>query len=195
MKSLNYLLALGAFVAFAFTTPAERAEYSIDVSTTNIVWTGAKVGGEHTGTISVKEGGFTFEDDQLTGGTFVIDMNTITNTDLEGEYSDKLVGHLKSDDFFGVATYPTSKVVIKSVVPQGPGKYKVVADLTIKAITKEIKFPATVEISNGTVTAQADITVDRSEFDVRYGSGSFFDDLGDKVIYDDFNLAVTAVAK
>ncbi|MEQ9299096.1 MAG: YceI family protein [Cyclobacteriaceae bacterium] len=195
MKTLNYLLALSAFAAFAFTTPAENAEYTIDANQTTIVWTGAKVGGEHTGTISVKEGGFTFEDDQLTGGTFVIDMNTITNTDLEGEYNGKLVGHLKSDDFFGVATYPTSKVVIKSVVAQGPGKYKVVADLTIKETTKEIKFPATVEVNNGTVTAKADITIDRSEYDVRYGSGSFFDGLGDKVIYDDFSLAVTAVAK
>lgn len=195
MKTFSYLLALSAFAAFAFTTPAENAEYTIDANQTTIVWTGAKVGGEHTGTISVKEGGFTFEDDQLTGGTFVIDMNTITNTDLEGEYNGKLVGHLKSDDFFGVATYPTSKVVIKSVVAQGPGKYKVVADLTIKETTKEIKFPATVEVIDGTVTAKADITIDRSEYDVRYGSGSFFDGLGDKVIYDDFSLAVTAVAK
>ena len=184
-----------AFGAFAFTTPAEKAEYAIDVATTTIVWKGAKVGGEHTGNISVKEGGFTFEDGQLTGGSFVIDMNSITCTDLDAEYGGKLVGHLKSDDFFGVATYPTSTVVIKSVVPQGPGLYKVVADLTIKQTTKEIKFPATVDVKNGTVTATADITVDRSEFDVRYGSGSFFDDLGDKVIYDDFNLAVTAVAK
>ncbi len=195
MKTFNYVLALGAFAAFAFTTPAEKAEYAIDANQTTIVWTGAKVGGEHTGNISIKEGGFTFDGDQLTGGTFVIDMSSITNTDLEGEYSDKLVGHLKSDDFFGVATYPTSKVVIKSVVPQGPGQYKVVADLTIKATTKEIKFPASVEVSNGAVTAKADITVDRSEYDVRYGSGSFFDGLGDKVIYDDFTLAVTAVAK
>lgn len=195
MRTFNYLLALGAFVAFAFTTPAENAEYTIDANQTTIVWTGAKVGGEHTGTISVKEGGFTFEDDQLTGGTFVIDMSTITNTDLEGEYNGKLVGHLKSDDFFGVATYPTSKVVIKSVVAQGPGKYKVVADLTIKETTKEIKFPATAEVIDGTVTAKADITIDRSEYDVRYGSGSFFDGLGDKVIYGDFSLAVTAVAK
>ena len=195
MKALNYVMVLIAFGAFAFTTPAEKAEYTIDAATTTIVWTGAKVGGEHTGTISVKEGGFTFEDDQLTGGSFIIDMNSITCTDLDAEYGGKLVGHLKSDDFFGVATFPTSKVVIKSVVPQGPGQYKVVADLTIKETTKEIKFPATVEVSNGKVTASADITVDRSEFDVRYGNGSFFDDLGDKVIYDDFNLAVTAVAK
>lgn len=195
MRTFNYLLVFGAILAFAFTTPAKKADYSIDANETTIVWTGAKVGGEHTGNISVKEGGFTFEDDQLVGGTFVIDMNSITNTDLEGEYSDKLVGHLKSDDFFGVATYPTSKVVIKSVVPQGPGRYKVVADLTIKETTKEIKFPATVEVNGGNVVANADITIDRSEYDVRYGSGSFFDDLGDKVIYDEFNLAVTAVAK
>ncbi len=195
MRLLNYLLALSAFAAFAFTTPAEQADYAIDASETTIVWTGAKVGGEHTGNISVKEGGFTFKDGQLTGGSFVIDMNSITNTDLEGEYSDKLVGHLKSDDFFGVATYPTSKVEITSVVAQGPGKYKVVADLTIKSTTKEIKFPATVEVKDGSVVAKADITVDRSEYDVRYGSGSFFDGLGDKVIYDDFTLNVTAVAK
>ena len=193
MKFFNYLLALSAFVAFAFTNP-EATNYAVDAAKTTITWTGAKVGGSHTGNISLKEGSFSFDGEQLTGGSFTIDMTTITNTDLEGEYNGQLVGHLKSDDFFGVATYPTAKVEITEVVAQGPGKYKVTADLTIKATTKEIKFPTTVEVSGNTVTAKADIIVDRSEYDVRYGSGSFFDDLGDKVIYDDFEISVEAVA-
>jgi polyisoprenoid-binding protein YceI len=131
------------------------------------------------------------EEGALTGGSFSIDMATLVCEDLSGEYKGKLEGHLKSDDFFGVANNPTADFTITSSIAQGPGKYKIVGDLTIKGITKEIKFPATVTEENGVYTAVADITVDRSEYDVKYGSGSFFDGLGDKVIYDEFNLAVS----
>jgi len=123
-------------------------------------------------------------------------MNSITCTDLEGEYAGKLVGHLKSDDFFGVAKYPTAKFVITKAIPQDTkGNYKIVGNLTIKEKTNEVKFAAAVSESNGTVNASGKITVDRSEYDVRFGSGSFFDGLGDKTIYDEFDLQVTLVAK
>ena len=122
-------------------------------------------------------------------------MTTINCEDLQGEWADKLVSHLKSDDFFGVATYPTAKFVITSVVSRGkPGEYKIVGDLTIKETTKEIKFNALLNEVDGKNVATADITIDRSEFDVRYGSGSFFDNLGDKTIYDEFELSINLVA-
>lgn len=170
---------------------ADAVKLEVKTEASSIKWTGAKVGGSHTGALQLKEGNLTMENGLLTGGSFIIDMTTITNEDLTGEYQGKLVGHLKSDDFFGVATFPTATFVITESIPQGTGKYKITGDLTIKGITKQIKFPATVTEENGAYTANADITVDRSEFNVKYGSGSFFDDLGDKVIYDDFNLAVS----
>ena len=143
-----------------------------------------------------KNGNLTWDAGTLTGGSFEIDMNSITDTDLEGEYAGKLVGHLKSDDFFGVAKYPTSKFVITKAIPQDTkGNYKIVGNLTIKEKTNEVKFLAVVSESNGTINASGKITVDRSEYDVRFGSGSFFDGLGDKTIYDEFDLQVSLVAK
>ncbi|MEM6320648.1 MAG: YceI family protein [Bacteroidota bacterium] len=188
-----FALSLLAFVGFAFT---EAVTVSVDTNASEITWKGYKVTGEHAGTIVVKDGNFVYEDNVLKGGSFEIDMTSITCTDLTGEYADKLVGHLKSDDFFGVATYPTAKFVITKVASRGKaGEYKVTGDLTIKETTKEIKFNANVDASSGVPVATADITIDRSDFNVRYGSGSFFDNLGDKTIYDEFDLGLKLVGK
>jgi polyisoprenoid-binding protein YceI len=194
MKTIYSILTILAMTTMSFTAPEAGTEVVVNPTESKVVWEGKKVGGAHTGTIAIKSGNFTFEGDQLTGGTFTIDMTTLGSTDLSGEYKDKLDGHLKSDDFFGVATFPTSTLTITEVVAQGPGKYKVTGDITIKGITKSIKFPAEVSVAGDKVTSTANITLDRSEFNVRYGSGSFFDNLGDKVIYDDFALALTVVA-
>ncbi|MFH6984273.1 YceI family protein [Marinoscillum luteum] len=171
-----------------------EANYKVDTKASTVEWLGKKVTGQHNGLVNLKEGSFEFKDGVLTGGTFTVDMTTIVDSDMTGEYKDKLEGHLKSDDFFGVAKYPTSVFTITKAVPQGPGKYKVVGNITIKGKTEEIQFPATLEEKDGKVTGTASLTIDRSKFDVRYGSGSFFDDLGDKTIYDDFELTVNIVA-
>lgn len=170
------------------------ATYKVDTKASKVEWLGKKVTGQHNGFLSLKSGDFNFEDGVLTGGTFTVDMTTITNSDLSGEYKTKLENHLKSDDFFGVESYPTATFVITKAVPQGPNKYKIVGDITIKGKTEEIQFPATIEEKGGQITGVATLTIDRSKFDVRYGSGSFFDDLGDKVIYDNFDLTVSIVA-
>lgn len=170
--------------------------YNVDVNSSSIVWSGYKVTGKHTGTVKIKNGNLTWDAGKLTGGSFEIDMNSITCTDLEGEYAGKLVGHLKSDDFFGSAKYPTAKFVITKAIPQDTkGNYKILGNLTIKEKTNEVKFFAVVTESNGSINASGKITVDRSEYDVRFGSGSFFDNLGDKTIYDEFDLQVSLVAK
>ena len=170
--------------------------YNVDVNASSIVWSGYKVTGKHTGVVKIKNGNLTWDAGKLTGGSFDIDMNSITCTDLEGEYAGKLVGHLKSDDFFGAAKYPTAKFVITKAIPQdSKGNYKILGNLTIKEKTNEVKFFALVTESNGSITASGKITVDRSEYDVRFGSGSFFDNLGDKTIYDEFDLQVSLVAK
>lgn len=185
------MLSLIAFVGLAFTGPTVVESYKVDAESSVVSWTAWKVTGEHSGTVNVKEGSLEFADGQLTGGNFVLDMTSINNTDMEGGMKAKLEGHLKSPDFFNVKEHPTSSFTITKVVSRGKaGEYKISGDLTIKGITKPIKFNTMIEQDKKSATANAKITVDRSEFDVRYGSGSFFDNLGDKTIYDEFELEV-----
>lgn len=173
-------------------SPGENTtkNYKVLVDQSTVEWVGKKVTGQHNGTVTLKSGNLKYDQGQLVGGTFEIDMTTIDNSDLTGEWKDKLVGHLKSDDFFGVNTYPTAKFVITQVVPQGSNKYKVIGDMTIKENTNEIQFIANTEEDGNTIISTANIIIDRSKYNVRYGSGSFFDDLGDKTIYDEFELMV-----
>ncbi len=191
---------LFVFAAFAIGLAAmsftHTTNYSVDTAASNIVWKGYKVTGEHTGNVKVKSGSFITDHGKILGGSFLIDMNSIACTDLQGEYGDKLVGHLKADDFFGVAKFPTSELVLTRVSPvDSKGNYRVVANLTIKEKTREVKFNANITEAAGALTATGKIVVDRSDFDIKYGSGSFFDGLGDKTIYDEFDLTVNIVAK
>lgn len=195
MKNL-FALAIVAFFAFAFSPNNVGEGTAVDTEKSVITWKGYKVTGEHAGTLKVKSGDLKFKEGKLTGGNFVIDMSSLAVTDLKGGGAKKLAGHLKSPDFFGTEKYPTAKFEITKVVSRGKkGEYKIIGNVTIKETTKEIKFNAFVTETNGVKTATADITLDRSEFDVRYGSGSFFDNLGDKTIYDEFDLSVSLVVK
>jgi polyisoprenoid-binding protein YceI len=188
MKKL-FLLPLVALMSLAALAPVN---YKVDTKTSVIVWTGYKVTGQHTGTVKIKNGTVQFTDGLLTGGSFEIDMTTLANTDLEGEYAPKLINHLKSDDFFGVAKFPTAKYAISQVTAlDAKGNYEVTGNLTLKGITQEVKFNANATESNGKVAATGKITVDRSKFNVKYGSGTFYEDLGDKAISDNFDLQVS----
>ena len=112
-----------------------------------------------------------------------------SSQDLDGKSKANLDGHLKSDDFFGVEKFPTATLVIKSLGEKGNGVYAVTADLTIKGKTESIKFDLTV----GKNTAETSLKVDRTKYGIQYGSGSFFDNLGDKTISDEFELKVKLV--
>jgi polyisoprenoid-binding protein YceI len=195
MKKVVFsLLSLSALSLSAFAVkPIDGIK--VDVTKSEVIWTGKKVTGSHHGTIKLKEGSLIMENGMLKGGSFAIDMTSISNVDMAGKDGQvKLEGHLKSADFFNVAEYPTADLDITSVVHRGTeGSYKILADLTIKGITKPIKFNAQITSENGMQVATADVVVDRSEYDVRYGSGSFFENLGDKTIYDDFTLNVKLV--
>ncbi len=192
MKKL-FFLPLLALLVMAAKTPSN---YKVDTQTSVVIWTGYKVTGKHTGTVKIKNGSITTDGGLITGGSFEIDMNSINCTDLETETAAKLVGHLKSDDFLGTATFPTATfVVTKAIAQDTKGNYKILGNLTIKGITKEAKFFASATEANGMVYASGKITIDRSEFNMRYGSGSFFDGLGDKTIYDEFDLQITLVAR
>jgi polyisoprenoid-binding protein YceI len=180
MKTL--LLLTVVFGATAFTGPVtERKE----VKEGTITWTGKKILGSHTGNINLTSGYLDMDGDALVGGMFEVDMTSITNTDLDPDYQAKLVGHLKSADFFAVEEFPTSTLTIKSATKKG-NTYSVLADLTIKGTTKPVNF----ELVMGTSAARASVVIDRTKYDIRYGSGDFFDDLGDKTISNNFELDV-----
>ena len=174
----------------------ETALYVIDTAASVIEWYGSKpVGGSEAGTVQIASGEMNFAGDQFVAGSVVIDMNTIETTTQSGGMAEQLIGHLNSDDFFGVETYPTATLVIKSATPTDvANQYTVVADLTIKATTKEIEFVTDVVVGEGTLTATSELIVNRADFDVRYGSGTFFSNLGNDLISDDMEMTVTLVA-
>jgi polyisoprenoid-binding protein YceI len=174
-----------AFMTFSFTTlEVEKKDIKIDKS--KVVWKGYKVTGSHEGIITITSGYLNFDKNILTGGSFEIDMTSITVTDLEGEYKGKLEGHLKSDDFFGVTKFPSASLNFTKIEPTGKNSYKVTGDITIKGKTETISFDLSVYGNK----ANASLKIDRTKFDVRYGSTSFFDGLKDKAIYDEFDLVV-----
>jgi len=211
MNKFSYLLIFCLFLglmSFAQTeakTEVKTKSSDVIAESSRIMWTGYKPLGEHKGELSVQKGKLKFQENVLAGGEVTIDMTSLTCTDIEDEAQNgKLVGHLKSPDFFNTVEHGTATLKIKKVVPYGSfdtqsdkstGElYKVVADLTIKGITKEIKFKSNVYnyIDGGDyVSAVARITLDRTDFDIQYGSGSFFDSLGDQLIYDEFDLSVS----
>ncbi|OUR94282.1 lipid-binding protein [Flavobacteriales bacterium 34_180_T64] len=181
---LKSTLLLVLAVTFAsFTTISNK---NVDVEKSQLAWKAYKVTGSHSGTIVLKSGNLSFDGDQLTGGAFTVDMTTLAVTDIQGEYADKLKGHLKSGDFFAVADNPHANITFTNVKSSGKNSYTVVADLTIKGITK----PVTFEISIYGSKATASLKVDRTKYDIKYGSSSFFDNLQDKAIYDEFDLVV-----
>lgn len=165
----------------------------IDVEKSTLTWTGKKVVGSHTGQISLKSGHLEFNElDVLTGGQFEIDMTTITCTDLAGKKAENLVGHLMNEDFFEVNKYGSASLKFTEVVPGSEeGYYFINADLTIKGITNAVGFGAHFEGERAT----AAIKVDRTDYDIKYGSGSYFDDLGDRAIDNDFRIDVDLVLK
>lgn len=172
--------------------------FKVDPSKSKLEWVGKKVAGQHGGTINLKSGQLIVEKNILTSGEFIIDMTSLVNLDLQDSvYNQKLIGHLKSDDFFSVDKFPAAELKISEVKPYQPkdkndkNNVMIKGNLTIKGITNPIEFPANFMVHGSMIMAGADITVDRTKWNVRYGSGKFFENLGDKVIYDDFTLKVS----
>ena len=193
--SLLALLAIGSLTALSFTVPTAPETYKVDTQASIVNWKAYKVTGEHFGTVNLQSGSLQFTDGKLTGGAFEMNMTTIKVLDIQGEYAGKLEGHLKSDDFFSVEKNPAAQFVITKVASRGtPGNYRIAGNLTIKGITKEIKFDATINAADGKAIGEAALKLDRTDFDIRYRSGNFFENLGDKTIYDEFDLNVKLVA-
>lgn len=170
----------------AGTSLINKEVKTVNTETSTAVWTGKKFAGSHNGTIDLKSGLLEFNNNQLTGGEFIIDMSSLEVTDLSGDNKAKLEGHLKSDDFFSTATHETATLKITKV-DNTSSPYKVIADLTVKGITNPITF----ELTTTEDTATTQIVIDRSKYDVKYGSKSFFSGLGDNFIYDNFEVDIT----
>ncbi|MGB5272920.1 MAG: YceI family protein [Flavobacteriaceae bacterium] len=185
-NDLSLVLALAFGITASATEPVIDGKKEVNTDASRIAWKAYKVTGSHHGTIDLNSGALVFENDKLTGGEFEVQMTTLISKDLEGESKGKLEGHLKSDDFFGVENHPTATLVFTKVEPSGKNSYDVTGDLTIKGITKPVTFDVSIYGSKATATMK----IDRSEYNVRYGSGSFFENLGDKTIYDEFDLVV-----
>ncbi len=195
---MKKLIAFFLFAFIALTTinaanPTPKP-YKVDAAKSTFKWTGKKVAGEHWGYVKFSGGQLTTENNVVTGGAFAVDMTTIDVQDLQGEWAGKLAGHIKGDDFFAADKFPSSNLVLKSVTSKGGNEYDVKADLTIRGVTNEVMFPATITTSATEVTTKATFKINRTKFGIKYGSGSFFDNLGDKAINDEFTVEVNLVA-
>jgi polyisoprenoid-binding protein YceI len=174
---------------------AKPVVFKVDNQTSKLTWLAKKATGEHTGTVEVSDGSFTLDNNTLKAGNFAIDTRSITDTDITDEGANgKLVSHLKSDDFFAVEKHPKANFVLTSATKAAGNTYNVKGNLTIKGITNEVTFPATVAVNGKRLTANAKITIDRTKYDIKFRSKNFFENLGDKVIYDDFDINVALVA-
>ena len=208
MKKVFLFLSAGAFVLAscvgnpegkkAETTDGVEVaavagtELAVNPAESNVEWTGKKVTGQHNGTVDITSGTLLVDGDQLVGGRFVIDLNTITNLDMEGEYKEKLEGHLKSGDFFDVANHPEATFEITGVTASSEaGVFVVSGNLTIRDVTKNITFDAHVaELSATSANVKADFNIAREDWGVNYAGQA--DDLISKEINFKINLVAEA---
>lgn len=209
-RRITYLIAIGLLATIysvnSFSSPGPAVSKKLAVSTaeSKVNWIGKKPAGEHNGLVKLSGGEIIINKNEIAGGSFTIDLNTIVNLDIKDEgMNSRLVGHLKSPDFFDVAKYPTATFVITKV-SKIPGTAAVAAkathhlegNLTIKGITKKIAFDASINMLNGKLTASTEsFTIDRTQWGVTFQSKSVFAELKDQFIYDEMTLSVELVSK
>jgi polyisoprenoid-binding protein YceI len=186
-RALLFLTISGLFML----SVGAQNKLSADTTKTSLLWLGEKVTGQHTGTIKLQSGWLNWQNNKIASGEFDINMASLKET----ENNAMLLGHLKSDDFFGVSKFPLAKLVITGSTPFDKGSGTVSGTLTIKDITNPIEFKATMQKKEEGTWFFANITIDRTKYNIRYGSGSFFDNLGDKTIYDEFKLKANLLVR
>jgi polyisoprenoid-binding protein YceI len=175
--------------------------YAVQPQLSTLGWEGKAVTHGHNGTMNFTSGELLVKGNAIVGGTVTVDMKSMKATDIkDADSQGKFVGHMSSDDFFGVATYPTSTFKIVSVAPiKGAAKdadnATITGDMTIKGVTQRISFPAKVGVKGELASATGKVTIDRTKFGLKYGSKSFFDSIGDKAINDTFDLTFNVIAK
>ncbi|TGD56594.1 YceI family protein [Flavobacterium humi] len=174
----------------------ETTTFEIVTAKSNIDWTGRKVTGAHNGTINIKEGRFLFTEGQLTGGNVIIDTTSIKILDIaDPDTNAQFAGHLASDDFFSIEKFPTAAFETTAAKQNPNGRYLLEGNLTIKGITHPAKLEAEVNSTGGTLTLSGKLTLDRTLYGIKFRSGNFFKDLGDTLIYNDFELDIDITAK
>lgn len=185
------------------TSSDEAVAFEIEPSASTIDWRGTKPTGEHRGTIDIQDGQIMVTGDEITGGTVVINMNSIAVTDegMDEESRTNLENHLKGTvegketDFFNVEKYPTATFEITGI-SESNGQKMLQGNLTIKDETKHVEFPVTTNVQENMLSLESEtFTIDRTNWGVNYGSKSVFDNLGDKFISDDMELTIDVKAK
>lgn len=198
--SMLIICAAAPFISTQAIAETSR-KVEISPSESSLSWTGRKVTGSHSGTVPVKNGEVVLEGNTIKGGSFGIDLAGVQVTDISDQKQNaKLVGHLKSGDFLAADMFPTAQFTIESAVPMAKplpsGENTTIkGTLAIKGISKPIEFPARVAIKDGVAEATGTTKLDRTQWDIRYGSGKFFQGLGDKLIYDEFEVSFTLKGK
>jgi polyisoprenoid-binding protein YceI len=188
MKMKNTIIILLISIQGLFTSQALGQEMNFDTNSSKIKWYGKEFSGkQHYGSLYLTKAEIKMKDGLISGGTFVVDMESLNVQDLTGEWKEKLQGHLRSDDFFSVEKFNTAKLIIEKSKLLKEGTYEINGQLTIKEIT----LPTTFKLYINDNGAEAKMIFDRSKYDVRFRSGNFFENLGDKLIYDDIEMDVT----
>jgi polyisoprenoid-binding protein YceI len=191
MKKNSVILSLiaGMFFMTAFN-PIKDDIYTVDVERSTIEWSAKKVGGGHAGTVKIADGTLIYTGKALKSGSFQMNMSSITSDNA------RVTTHLKSDDFFSTEKNPMSKFEIIKVTPAGANRVNITGNLSIKGFTHPVTFPATVKQQKGVLVAVASgIRVDRTKYDIKFRSKTFFGDIGDKAIDDEFELSINLTAK
>jgi polyisoprenoid-binding protein YceI len=186
-------LVLGLSTLFA--APEYVAPATVNKAESQVRWEASKVTGTHWGYVPLKNASLDYAGGKITGGSFDMDMVNLTVEDLtDAKSKSSLTGHLKSDDFFSVEKFNTATFKITEAKSSNGKDYTITGTLTIKGIAQKISFPAVVALAGKKVTATGKITFDRTKFDIKYRSGSYFENLADKMIYDEVKLDVKLVA-
>lgn len=173
----------------------ETKKFKIITTQSSIGWTGKKVTGAHHGTISISDGMLILKDNKLNGGSFVIDTTSIKILDItDPDTNAQFAGHLFSEDFFATENFPEATFTLTSSGYISSSNYLITGNLTIKGITHPVEFPATVAITADAVNASGKIIIDRTKYDMKFRSGNFFTNLGDTLIYNEFELDVKLTA-
>lgn len=174
--------------------------YTADINESNVQWIGTKPVGQHHGTLKLQEGNLVVSNGSLEGGSFVVDINSLAPDDQNDEYNAKLQGHLLSPDFFDAQNHPTGAFEITEVsegveqtedLVMKDATHMITGNLTLKGMSKSITFPAKVTMNEGSVMAEANFNIDRTQWEMTYGND---ESLGDKFIRPEVNLEVHLVA-
>ncbi|MBU3759245.1 MAG: YceI family protein [Candidatus Omnitrophica bacterium] len=193
---MKKIILMTAFMLIGAVSPVFSETYRVSPESAKVRWDASKVTGKHWGHIPLVSGTIVFEGGQFVGGETVLDARSIAVDDIQDPESNaKLTRHLKSADFFDAEGFPEASLKITGVESRGEDNYLVTGDLTIKGVTQSVSFPAAVKMTAQGVQASAQITVDRTQYGIRYGSGKFFENLGDRLIHDEFQLTVEVSAE